>query len=296
MSIQEFMIKFPSVETELLLAHSLKKPAIFLYSNLSCKLGVSQQKWLLSAAKKRLSGYPMAYILGYKYFYGEKFLVNKSVLIPRPETEQLIDITRHMVDSGKWTVDSKRFRIQNSEFRILDLGTGSGCIALSLAKNIASKRVRITASDISAKALLVAKKNSQKLKVKNIKFIKSNLFQNVFGNFDIVVANLPYVPKEDYEKLKANLRYEPKIALTDNSDTWQIYERFFKQVSRHLNPDSVILLEIDPGARKILIGYSKKYLNNYKITFIKDNANRFRFALVYRSSKTILKVSKSSSP
>ena len=184
-------------------------------------------------------------------------------------------------------------RIKNAEaLRILDVGTGSGCVAVSLAKilpgAIHDPRFTIHASDISHKALAVAKTNAKAHKAK-IKFIHSDLFKNVSGQYDVVVANLPYVPMKMLRKHLlhrgefnaqdpfAGLKYEPKFALTDGTSFWLIYKRFFEEVRAHLYPGAVILLEIDPSARKFLTEYQKKYLPKAKVNFYRDSGRLWRY-------------------
>lgn len=233
MTIKDTLKKYQNIETEILLGHVLKKSKEFLYTHPEKKLTALELKKFKTLTKRRLKGEPIAYILGYKDFYGLRFKVNKNVLIPRPETEWLVE----------------KALIQKNKNRILDIGTGSGCIAIAIKKH--SKTSKVTASDISFKALAVAKANARNQTVK-IKFIKSNLFSNLKGKFDMIIANLPYVPTSDYKKLKSNLKYEPKLAITDGTNTAEIYKRFLKDVKNHLSPKGLVLLEIDPSTKKYL--------------------------------------------
>lgn len=267
MTIREAQIKYKQIEIDILLEHVLKKPKEYIFSNPNKKLSPSQKLKIDKLAKQRIKGIPIAYIVGYKYFYGKKFQVTKDTLIPRPETEQLIDLsvaTIHTSDHIK---------------SILDLGTGSGCIAVTLSCIFGNneKKLNFSASDISLKALNIAKKNSKTHKHK-IKFYKSNLFSNIDSKFDLIVANLPYVPLKDYEKLKHNLKFEPKTALTDGTNKAGLYEKFFKSATKHLNDKAVILLEIDPSTTQYISKYSKKHLPKSLITYYKDLSKRVRFA------------------
>jgi len=270
MTIKEVLKKYQNIEIELLLADVLKKPKEFLFMRPEYQLTRLQYSEVLKSVKRRGKGEPIAYILGYKDFMGLRFKVNKDALIPRPETEWLVERI----------VKSEKLKVKSGRIKILDLGTGSGCIIISLAKLLSPKRLALStsfhASDISKKALKVATENARVHKVK-IKFIYSNILQNTRILFDVIVANLPYVPRKDYRLLIKGLKYEPKGALVDPVRDFDIYKRFFEQVPSHLNPGGVILLEIDPSSRKILKEYQEKNLPKAKIKFYKDFNNLWRY-------------------
>jgi release factor glutamine methyltransferase len=270
MNISSILKKYNKIEIELLLAHVLKKPKEFLYMESASQISASQLIRLQTLIKRRLNGEPIAYILGYKDFYGLRFKVNKNVLIPRSETEWIV---------GR--IENEELRMKNKNIRVLDVGTGSGAIAISLAKEfkIGNLEFRITASDISSASLKVAKQNAKANKVK-IKFIKSDLFKNISGKFDIIIANLPYVPKKVYKQKLNNLKWEPKTALIDPVKDFNIYTKFFEQVASHLNPSASIYLEIDPLQKKLLPKIIKKYLPKADIKFYKDLNNLWRFVKI----------------
>ncbi|MFI5205575.1 MAG: HemK/PrmC family methyltransferase, partial [Candidatus Paceibacterales bacterium] len=185
---------------------------------------------------------------------------------PRPETEEIVHKIYQVC---------KVFKVDRP-IKILDLGTGSGCIAIAL-KKMAKSTFDITASDISPAALKVARQNAKKHRTK-IKFTKSDLFKNIKGKFDLIVANLPYVPKKVYGLNFDNLKYEPVSALTDGTKSFQIYRRFFEQIGGHLSFRPVILLEIDPSSREFVTEYQKKFLPSAEIKFYKDFNNFWRYA------------------
>lgn len=274
MTIREVLKKYHSIdETELFLSHLLKMSKSDLIKNYQHKLTTKQHQRLnnmISAFKK---GMPAAYILGYKYFYGLKFKVNRNVLIPRPESEWLVDKALSSIN----TLLTKK---RNKPINILEIGTGSGCIAIALAKQLQPNGLtRVTASDISAPALTVAKFNAKTHKAK-IKFVKSNLLSNIRGQFDIVIANLPYVPLRDYQKLYKNLRFEPKLALTDGSNDSLIYIELLEQISKRQDAPKFILLELDPSTKPELIASAKKILTNYQLNFFKDLKQLTRYATI----------------
>lgn len=261
MTIAQTLKKYPLIETDLLLGHILKQPKEFLYMNGSKKLTAKQVLRIKSMIEKRQRGMPAAYLLGYKHFYGLKFKLSKDVLIPRPETEWLVD------EALKITFNKLK---QNSlkKIQILDVGTGSGAIAVSIAHEIAinnsSNKVKIFATDISKSALKIAQANAKALRVK-VSFSKHDLLKGVKGKFDIIIANLPYVPVSVYEKLYGNLKFEPKIALTDGYNGSTLILKLLKTVKKFLNSNGVILLEVDPSNIKNLkLDYKLSKLKVYK--------------------------------
>ncbi len=315
MTISEVLKKYPKIETELLLAHVLRKPKEFIFLYPETSLSVNQLISVSVLAKRRLKGEPIAYILGYKDFYGLRFTVNKNVLIPRPETEWLVGRVIAVIARSQTTKQPKhsvsavipaatkrsgelagihgsgsripsaafRFRDDTESIKILDLGTGSGCIAISLAKKLQTTNYKLAASDVSKEAIKVAKHNLRQnfhtsKYGSNVRFVQSDLFKNIRGRFDVIVANLPYVPRADYRLKIKNLKYEPKIALVDAKKDFDLYEKFFQQVGRHVTDKSKIFLEIDPLTKGPIRTFVKKYLPGWKVTFYKDFNGLWRYA------------------
>lgn len=247
------------LEGEILLSFILKKPKEYLYAHPEQKLTEAQLKNFKKLIGRRLKKEPIAYLIKQKEFYGLNFYVDKNVLIPRPETELIID---------------EVLRIANCELRIAicDIGTGSGCIAVTLAKLLA--KAKITAIDIYPSALKIAKKNAKINGVlKNIQFKKSNLFSKLKNyKFEIIVANLPYLTKKEL----TNVPYEPRQALFGGKNGLEIIEKFLSQAKNILKPDSIILLEISPTQLNNIKKLVKKYLPDKKIKFIKDLNNKTR--------------------
>ncbi len=246
MTIREVLKKHRQIdETELFLSHLLKMSKAQLIANSTKALTKPQIHKLEQMLKLFNKGMPAAYILGYKYFYGLKFKVNRSVLIPRPESEWLVDKTLSSIN----TLLTKN---SNKPINILEIGTGSGCIAIALAKQLpANGSAKITASDISDTALTVAKINAKTHKAK-IKFVKSNLLSNLQGQFDLIIANLPYVPLRDYQKLYKNLRFEPKLALTDGTNDSTLYIKLLDKLEQRKSLPNFLLFEIDPTTKPLL--------------------------------------------
>ena len=184
----------PSLDAELILAHVLGVDRVFFVSHDLDELTPEQELAADELVRKRADHVPLAYLLNYKEFYGRGFFVNEDVLIPRPETESIIDITKEL--------DPKS---------ILEIGTGSGCIAITLKLEMPDTKVR--AVDISEPALVVAKHNAANLGVELDEIKISDLLSDVsLADTDLVIANLPYVDKS-WDFLSPELRYEPPIAL-----------------------------------------------------------------------------------
>ncbi|MBI5123858.1 MAG: peptide chain release factor N(5)-glutamine methyltransferase [Candidatus Omnitrophica bacterium] len=180
---------------------------------------------------------PLQYIIGKEKFFGLDFIVNEDVLIPRPETEVLVEAVLNIVNS-----------IPNTQYpiRMLDLCTGSGCIAISLTKR--EPNCKIAASDISEKALEVARENARLNGLSgNISFIKSDLFDNIEGEFDIIVSNPPYIARHEFDELQKEVLREPRIALDGGADGLDFYRRIFLEAPRHLKPEGYLLTEIGFG-------------------------------------------------
>lgn len=198
---------------------------------------------------------PKAYETGFQDFYGREFLVTPSVLIPRPETEQLVDAVLKLTGKPILPGVKATKRQLSKEPLFLDVGTGSGCIATTLALEI--PKAKIVALDISDKALSVAKKNAEKFQA-NIEFLKSDLLESYYGpEPEAIVANLPYVD-ESWEWLdKKALSAEPELALYSGDSGLALIKKLLKQInSRKWN--SYVILEMDPCQQKMAISYAEE--------------------------------------
>ncbi len=210
------------------------------------------------------SNYPIQYLIGYVNFYGNKIIVNENVLIPRYETELLVD---------------KVIKRVSKEFvnpKILDLCTGSGAIAISLKGKIDSI---VIASDISANALKVAEMNS-KINNADIKFIESDLFNNINDKFDIIISNPPYVKTNEYVEEKVK-KYEPNIALYAGDDGLYFYKKILSEIKNHLNDKYLIAFEIGCTEGNEIKKIAKEYLNNANVVVEKDYSNKDRYIFIY---------------
>ena len=212
-------------------------------------------KVFLGYIERRIEGEPFAYIVGYKEFMKLNFEVNKNVLIPRDDTEVVV-----------------LEAIKQCKENILDMCTGSGCIAVSLAKYL--EKSVIDASDICANALAVAKRNAKRNKVK-VNFIKSDLFENITKKYDMIVSNPPYIKTSDIENLQKEVRMEPIKALNGGENGLYFYDEILKNAKKHLTQKGIILLEIGYDQARDVSLLAKKY-NYKKIRKIKDLSNNDR--------------------
>ena len=221
----------------------------------------------LEEAIKRLEkGEPVQYIVGDVDFYGNIIKVNKNVLIPRRETEELVEKTMELI--------KKLFPNQN--ISILDIGTGSGCIPITLKKYFPNNN--ITAIDISQEALKVAVDNSLSNNV-NINFIQSNLFENVSGKYHCIISNPPYI-KEDEEIMDIVKNNEPHLALYAPNEGLYFYEEILKEANKYLEDKFIIAFEIGETQGQDIINIAGKYFPNSKIILEKDLQHLDRFIFV----------------
>jgi len=227
------------LDAEVLLAFCLKCERLEFLKNPDLKINKNKLSQYTKLVERRLKYEPVAYITGRKEFWSFTLEVNKDVLIPRPDTEIIVE---EALAVGKDIIAP----------RIADIGTGSGAIALALAKELPG--AEITATDISAAALKIAKKNARNLKLeKNIEFLQGDLFAPVKGLFDIIVSNPPYISTAEYEALPHGVKdFEPQIALLAGQTGVEFYEKLIYQSKNHLKKDGWLLMEIGaPQAEKI---------------------------------------------
>lgn len=219
----------------------------------------SESKKISEYVRKRLTGRPLWYIVGDTEFYGCTIKVDERALIPRPETEILAETVVKSAENGD---------------KILDMCTGSGCIAVSVAKNCADKNVTVTAADVSDAAIMLAKENAEANGVK-VNFVQSDLFDKVRGRFNIIVCNPPYVKSGEIPALQREVReFEPKIALDGGADGLDFYRRLAKEVKSYLAKGGMLMLECGEGqTEEILKLFGKR---DYAIV-IKDFAGTDRF-------------------
>ena len=255
-------IKSHQIDSEILMSETLKREKKYLILNSKEQLSEKNLKDFYNLVKSRLKGKPIAYIIGKKEFWKYEFNITKDVLIPRPDTEiiveQILKITKN-----------------KSKLRILDIGVGSGCILLSLLKE--KKNFLGIGVDLSAKSIDLCKINSHKLEVFNrVKFYKSNVDKFNYGKYDLIVSNPPYINKLDYKNLnKEVLNFEPKLALDGGLDGLSEIRKVISKSSELIKINGKLVLEIGFNQKKEV----KKILRNkgfYINKVLKDYANNDR--------------------
>ncbi|SHJ10960.1 release factor glutamine methyltransferase [Rubritalea squalenifaciens DSM 18772] len=214
---------------QLMICHQLDCSKIQLYTRFDEPLDESALAPLRVMLKQRGEGVPLQHLLGTVEFYLRDFHTDARALIPRPETEELAEIL------------IKRFKLPESP-AILDMGTGSGVLGITLAKEIPSAAV--TCADVSTDALSLAEQNATALDAQNIRFVHSDLFSQIEGGYDLIVANLPYVPETDRPSLAPELAHDPDLALFGGQDGLDIIRTFIQEAPSYLNPGGIIALEI----------------------------------------------------
>lgn len=215
--------------------------------------------------KKINHGYPIQYLIGNVDFYGYQINVNPNVLIPRFETEGLVQKTLDII---------KKMNFENAS--VLDIGTGSGCISIVLKKEIDS--LEITAIDISFKALWTAKRNARLNGVK-INFIRKDLFKyNLINNYDVIISNPPYIKYGS--DVDDRIKYEPHNAIYVDGNPLKYYEKIFKVAINHLNKKNFIALEIDEDEGKHLKELARCYFPKANILIEKDLADKDRYLFI----------------
>ncbi len=244
-----------TTEDELILSQILNKQREFLIMHPEQKISAAQFRRFAARKKELQKGIPLSYILGYKWFYGNQFFVNKNVLIPRPETEELVD-------------KALEYAQKNKPRLLIDVGCGSGAIAISVKKNF---KGAVAAIDISPKALAVAKKNAKNiLGTKNkIKFYKSDLLSKIkIPNNALVIANLPYLSKSQLKE--KSIRHEPRLALYGGKKSHALIEKLLQQIAKQKPKKTCILLEINYNQASAIKKIVQKLFAHPKIEVYKD--------------------------
>lgn len=263
-------------EAELVFTEALNCSRIDLYLNKNLPLDKEQSLRISSILKRRLRQEPIQYILGETEFMGLEFKVTKDVLIPRPETEILVET---VIEKARESI-----RLGSGRINIIEIGTGSGCIAVSLAKFI--PKADITATDISRQALNIARENAKTHNVENkITFLMSDLFDAIPAcpsRGTICVSNPPYIPTAEICKLAGEVKHEPRIALDGGSDGLSFYRRLLKCSGRFLIKESLLITEIGFNQLKEI----KSIFQNFKefkiLKVIKDYRNIDRVVVAKR--------------
>ncbi|MCE5265500.1 MAG: peptide chain release factor N(5)-glutamine methyltransferase [Deltaproteobacteria bacterium] len=248
----------PRLDAEVLLARLLGIDRTRIILEPGRELSAGEEAEFARAIERRRLGEPVSYILGEKEFWSLRFEVGSEVLIPRPETECLVEeLLRH-------------YRAPRPGLRILDIGTGSGAIAIVLAREL--PEARVAATDISPGAIAVASRNAAAHGVAGrIEFFQGDLFATAAGEWDIICSNPPYVPEDEYERLPAGIRdFEPREALIAGPEGLDFYRRIIREGPRRLKPGGRIFLEIGEGQRDAVEALFRDAGGYEEISFRKD--------------------------
>ena len=259
----------PRLESEVILTDVLGVPRHRLYAYQDDAIPDEAAETLENVVQRRLRREPLAYILGHREFYGVDLTVGPGVMVPRSETEMLIE--RAMLVCME--------RMERAGLVVADVGTGSGGIAVNLAMHLPG--VRLYATDISADALEVARVNVDKFGLgQRITLLKGDLLEPLPGRVDVIVANLPYIPSARLKDLQPELAWEPRTALDGGADGMVMLRRLMGQAAGKLALDGVMLLEIDPGQGEPLRRMATRLFPGAATSVEKDLAGLDRILLL----------------
>jgi release factor glutamine methyltransferase len=247
-------VQNPVLDAELLLSHSLLSDRMRLHVGPDRELTEDEVRRMGRLVKRRLKFEPIAYILGKKEFYSLEFMVNRDVLIPRPETELVVDLVVYYAPAGA---------------RVADIGTGSGAIAVSVKHS--RPDLEVYAVDISKRAVSVARRNAAAIVGKNkIKFLHGDLFKPLEGmRFRVIAANPPYIDRKHAGSLQKDLSHEPEAALFSDEGGGEVAERIVREAEDYLAPGGVLIMEIGDTMKDFVqetggrIGFAVSVLNDY---------------------------------
>ena len=255
------MFASPRLDAEIILAHTIQHPRTWLHAHGDSPIDLRQREIADARLDLRLDHVPIAYIIGHKEFYGRRFIVSPASLIPRPESEQLIELL------NEYLPQSQALEIGNPK-RLVDIGTGSGC--LGITAKLEHPELQVTLLDTNKAALAVAEKNCRALQV-DVQLMRSDLLNDYPYSPDIVLANLPYVDRS--WSLQDELRHEPADALFAERNGVQIIQRCLKQLAVRLKPGAIAIFEADPRQWTEIDSMAQS--ESFKIDSAQDFARRY---------------------
>ncbi|MGB4595745.1 MAG: peptide chain release factor N(5)-glutamine methyltransferase [Anaerolineaceae bacterium] len=257
--------EYPHETALVLLSHVLGKPKTWVIAHPESYLSIEQSKALNLLCERLQQGEPLAYLTGRQAFFGLDFKVTSDVLIPRPETELLVETAL------TWLANHPKAN------QGLDVGTGSGCIPISLL--IHAAELQMTAIDLSAAALGVAAKNAETHQItERLHLIQSDMLDQIQSSFDLITANLPYIPTDKLRQVNS-LPFEPKLALDGGEDGLVLIRRLLNQAPKHLNRPGLILLEIESTLGEVTLALAQATFPTAEVGLHQDLAGLDR--LVY---------------
>lgn len=252
-------ISDPIMKSRILLSNILNTTKEYLVINSEEEISIETTNKFNEGINKLIKGYPLQYVTNHQEFMKLDFYVDENVLIPRADTEILVE---EVISNCE----------KNKEYKVLDLCTGSGAIGISIARYIPN--LYITCTDVSNKALEIAKKNAKANNIDNIEFIESDMFKNIKGKFDIIVSNPPYIVKDVITTLDKEVQNEPYIALDGGIDGLDFYKIIACEAHRYLNENGKVFLEIGYDQKEEvtnLLKVSEKYNSIYSKKDLYDN-------------------------
>jgi release factor glutamine methyltransferase len=252
----------PRLDAEVLLAHVLGQDRAWLYAHPEYSLDPNQLGDYQALIARRAEREPVAYLTGHKEFFGLDFVVTPGVLIPRPETERLVEIALQMLEAGS----------SSETPAIVDVGTGSGAIAVALATH--APATRVVAADISAAALVVARRNAIRHGVAGrVDFLQSDLLASLKGPFHLIVANLPYLSRADLAAAPPEVaRWEPRLALEAGPDGLADIRRLLAMAASRLRPAGALLAEIGAGQGADVLALANQHFPRATVEIAQDYA------------------------
>lgn len=283
MTIEQLLTKYFHPDAEFILAHVLKKSREFVLAHPEYTLNFFETWNYKKCVRARKNNIPLAYITGHKEFFGFDFVVNKHTLVPRPDTEVLVELV----------LEELRAKNESEKILLIDVGTGSGCIPISIKKTRNKKqetskfdkkiqnKLEVFATDISAKALKVAKQNAQKQNV-DITFFQGNLLEPVLKNFSVeskysslvLTANLPYLTQKQFDE-EPSIQKEPHTALVAHENGLELYKKLCEQIANVQKQNIFVspitmYFEIDPSQTETLTTFVKNTFENCSIEVKRD--------------------------
>jgi len=241
--LREARVPSFTIAAELLLLHALGRDRTWLYTHPEEQVSPADADRFFALVARRVNGEPTQHLTGKQEFWGLEFEVTRDVLIPRPETEHVIEVALDRLAVREIRAGSKQ-TLTGEGLRIADIGTGSGCIAIALAKELPA--VAIYATDISSAALAVAQRNAARQNVADrIRFSEGNLLDGIAPLLDLIASNPPYIGRRETASLMREVRdYEPEIALYGGEEGYEFYADLITQSAAHLKPTGLLVLEL----------------------------------------------------
>ncbi|MBN2017368.1 MAG: peptide chain release factor N(5)-glutamine methyltransferase [Candidatus Cloacimonetes bacterium] len=267
-------ITSPHLNAELLIAHVLDCSRLDLYLKYDKPLSEKELSYIKKLIKSRASHYPIQYLIGKTEFFGLPFFVEEGVLIPRPETEILVDAVISFIKESN-----------QIEWHLLDIGTGSGNIPIAIVDSFkkSPKKISVLATDISEKALEIAKRNSDKNEIDDITLLISDLFENISSSYDCIISNPPYIREKEFNELPKEIKeHEPREALFAGENGFEFYNNILKDAKKYLKVDGLIFFEIGAYQKEGLMNLAKQY--NYKMIDTKKDYNDFDRVVILKNN------------